>query len=274
MGDIPLEVLTALSDAQQTDAGRTAGVPLLFVHGVCHGAWCWENFLPCAAAAGHDAYAVSLRGHGGSGGQSELHSYGLGDYVDDVLSVAADISGRTGHRPVVVGHSMGGAVVQQLLGDREDAVAGAVLLAPATVGGLAELARPTDSGGGVSPAAEAMKALMGGGSLTPQEASGLAFFDDRLDADTLVGAASRLQSESLTAIGDLMRPYTVNYDITVPVSVIGSAADLLFGEESLQATAAAYGVEPVILPDQCHDMMLDRSWRETADAVLAAVTAM
>jgi pimeloyl-ACP methyl ester carboxylesterase len=40
--------------------------PLLFVHGLGHGAWCWEHWLDTAAAAGYPAAAVSLRGHADS----------------------------------------------------------------------------------------------------------------------------------------------------------------------------------------------------------------
>ena len=43
--------------------------PLLFVHGGYCDAWCWTPyFLPWFAARGWPAYALSLRGHGASGG--------------------------------------------------------------------------------------------------------------------------------------------------------------------------------------------------------------
>ena len=42
-------------------------VPLLFVHGAWHAAWCWdEHFFDYFADKGYRALAVSLRGHGGS----------------------------------------------------------------------------------------------------------------------------------------------------------------------------------------------------------------
>lgn len=37
----------------------THPVPLLFVHGGWHGAWCWENFLDFFADAGYRAVAMS-----------------------------------------------------------------------------------------------------------------------------------------------------------------------------------------------------------------------
>ena len=42
-------------------------VPLLFVHGAWHAAWCWdENFLGFFADKGYRAVALSLRNHGSS----------------------------------------------------------------------------------------------------------------------------------------------------------------------------------------------------------------
>lgn len=39
--------------------------PLLFVHGMCHGAWCWEeNYLPFFANHSYDSYAIDLPAHG------------------------------------------------------------------------------------------------------------------------------------------------------------------------------------------------------------------
>ena len=55
-----------LGPARRPTPGRP---PLLMVHGIAHAAWCYdENWVPAAAAQGWPAYAVSLRGHGGSGG--------------------------------------------------------------------------------------------------------------------------------------------------------------------------------------------------------------
>src|SRR3954470_14682429 len=116
------------------DQGRP---PLLFVHGLGHGAWCWENWQGAAANAGYASYAVSLRGHGGSSGR--LRTSRLGHYVDDVIAVATSLPAP----PVLVGHSMGGLVVQQTLA--RYAARAAVLVAPIpghpAVASLATIAR-------------------------------------------------------------------------------------------------------------------------------------
>lgn len=78
-------------------------VPLVFVHGAWHGAWCWdEYFLDYFAGQGYRALAVSLRGHGKSPTPKPLRDCSCADYVNDVRSVA----GRLPTAPVVIGHSL------------------------------------------------------------------------------------------------------------------------------------------------------------------------
>jgi pimeloyl-ACP methyl ester carboxylesterase len=102
-------MLEVIDKGQSSAAHPTA---LLFVHGGYHAAWCWdEHFLDYFADNGFRALAVSLRGHGGSTRSKPLGSCSISDYVDDTRS-AAD---RLDSEPVLVGHSMGGFVVQKYL---------------------------------------------------------------------------------------------------------------------------------------------------------------
>ena len=79
-------------------------VPLLFVHGAWHAAWCWdENFLGYFADLGYRALALSFRGHGGSATDKPLRKCSVADYVADIQSVADALP----RQPVVIGHSMG-----------------------------------------------------------------------------------------------------------------------------------------------------------------------
>ena len=57
---------------------------IVLVHGICHGAWCWENFINFFANQGYQCYAISLPGHGGSEGKEHLQKYHLSDYVEAV----------------------------------------------------------------------------------------------------------------------------------------------------------------------------------------------
>jgi pimeloyl-ACP methyl ester carboxylesterase len=98
-------------------------VPLLFVHGAWHAAWCWdEHFLNFFADKGYRALALSLRGHGNSPSPKPIRACTIADYVDDLESVADSLPTK----PVVIGHSMGGAIVQKYL-ESHEAPAGVLL---------------------------------------------------------------------------------------------------------------------------------------------------
>ena len=87
-------------------------VPLLFVHGAWHAAWCWdEYFLNFFADKGYRALALSFRGHGGSSTDKPLRACSVADYVEDISVVADSLPAP----PVVIGHSMGGLIVQKYL---------------------------------------------------------------------------------------------------------------------------------------------------------------
>jgi pimeloyl-ACP methyl ester carboxylesterase len=125
-----LEVRTRLP------AKPNAKPPLLFVHGGYCDAWCWEPyFLPYFAAQGYAAHALSLRGHGESGGREALFVTGLDDYVADVEQIAGSLPSP----PVLIGHSMGAAIIERMLTTRP--IRAAALLAPIPPAGLGPVAQ-------------------------------------------------------------------------------------------------------------------------------------
>src|SRR3954471_624099 len=92
------------------------GAPVLFVHGAFAGAWMWrEVFMPFFARRGRACAAVSLRGHGASEGRAGLRAARLSDYRDDLQRAFAALP----EPPVVVAHSLGGLLAQQLIGREE-----------------------------------------------------------------------------------------------------------------------------------------------------------
>ena len=114
---------------------------ILCVPGICHGAWCFENFLTFFADNGYDCYALSFRGHAGSGGHENINKYRLSDYSDDVKKCiefckSEDCKYKMKSDPFLLGHSMGGAVVQKYIGDYSDEVKGMILFASATAKGM------------------------------------------------------------------------------------------------------------------------------------------
>ncbi len=227
-------------------------MPLLFVHGLGHGAWCWEHWLQAAAAAGHPAYAVSLRGHGGSAGA--LRTARLSDYVDDVVHTAASLP----RRAVLVGHSMGGLVVQKALA-RYGAHAG-VLVAPVparpALGSLLSIARrhPADAA-----------RMMVGGSLPLRRE----YLFNQLDAAEAQRLADRCGPESPLAQFQLLlhRPAAQPRG-DAPVLVLGTPDDALVPLADVRRTAGHYEAELRTFAGMGHDLMLDADWRAPLTTML------
>jgi len=241
------ELLSALP---ASDTGRP---PLLFVHGVAHGAWCFqENWLGAAAERGFPSYAVSLRGHGGSGGTKRLGRTLMRDYVHDILQAITELPSP----PVLVGHSMGG-LLAQLVAERYP-LRGLVLLAPAPVGGAAgtvaatALTRPLD----------VLRLTLGGTiPMTPQ------VLFEGLDPVTAAGYADRTGRESPLAQYELLRRRRIG-PVRCPVLVVGTPDDKLVREVDVRRAAALYGTEPVWFPGIGHDLMLDAGWDRVLTTVL------
>ncbi len=106
-------------------------VPIIFVHGAWHAAWCWQDtFLEYFSEKGWEVHALSLRGHGQSEGRKKLRWWSIADYVSDVEQIANSLD----REPIIVGHSLGGLVVQKYL-ETHSAVA-AVLLASVPPSGI------------------------------------------------------------------------------------------------------------------------------------------
>ena len=252
------EVLSAIPDGWAEEPRATRTPPLLFVHGLAHGAWCFaEHWLPAAAEQGFPAYAVSLRGHGGSGGSRHLGRTLMRHYVHDVMQTITELP----QPPVLVGHSMG-ALIAQLVADRYQPRA-LVLLTPAPLQGagasLASLARhrPLDAASVVA------------GRTLPMRAEQLF---TGLDDATAARHVSRLVRESPLVQYELLRRRRIG-PVRVPVLVAGTTADRLVHVGDVERTAAAYGVDPVWLTRADgeplgHDVMLDAGWDRAVQVVL------
>lgn len=267
---------------------------VVFVHGICHGAWCWEKFINFYSDYNCQCYAISLRGHAGSGGKEKLHTFRLSDYVDDVKNEIANVQKKIdsdprlkGKKPFLVGHSMGGGVVQQYIGKYPDTVQGAVLLASAT----APKMLPEEVG--IKSTALFYSALiaLGCGFLPQYMTYHSAFFSGRdergrkaprITKEEASRYAKLLQKESTQIVGgvlknkggDLVREFSRNYAVDIPVLVIGSSADAYFPRTSLEKTADMYvknknrDTALTVLDHLCHDMMLDPEWNKPAQYIL------
>ena len=253
-----LEMITRKPD---TDPRATS---ILFVHGAWHGAWCWEeHFLPYFAERGYTSHAVSLRGHGASQSPVRFRLARIADYLADVAQVVEQLP----EPPVLVGHSMGGLVVQKYL--EAHTLPGAVLLASVPVKGVL---RTTLRIALRHPLAFlkanltwSLYPIIGKPALCRE-----AFFSADISNENLEAFFERMQDESYLAFLDMMlfnlpHPERVQTDLLI----LGANDDTIFYLDEIQATAKAYQTQPVMFPDMAHDMMLERNWESVADRILS-----
>jgi hypothetical protein len=236
--------------------------PLLFVHGGWHAAWCWdEHFLDFFAARGFRAAAVSLRGHGGSAMDTPLDACSVWDYVNDVRS-AAD---RLGGSPVVIGHSMGGHVVQSYL-ETNHAPAGVLMASAPPQGAMASSLRMMRR----HPWA-VLKVKTFGNTHDVVNTPRLArahLFCKRTPQDIVDNCVGKLQPESALAMKQLMPSGRLRPDlISTPLLVLGAIEDGMFTRAEVTATADAYHTKAEFYADMGHNMMLEPGWLSVADRI-------
>ena len=237
--------------------------PLLFVHGGYCDAWCWEPFfLPWFAAQGFPSYALSLRGHGASGGQESLFVAGLDDYVADVEHVAATLPSP----PVLIGHSMGAAIVERLLTTRPIRAAG--LLAPVPPGGLVPVASRLWAW---QPEYLVNMQRLDAPHLSGDVLAALRpmYFSETIDPKILMEATAHLNVESPRALLDLsLRLHGGKPVAPARLFVLGSHDDRISTPADVNATASLYGIAPTLVRGLAHMMMLERDWETAARPLL------
>lgn len=237
--------------------------PVLFIHGMWHGASCWaEHFLPYFATHGYAAYALSLRGHGNSEGRERLWWTSLADYVADVTQVVNQLE----KTPVLVGHSMGGMIIQKYLESHQTPAA--VLLASAPPKGLGtltvRLARRHPS--------VFLKTMF-----TMSSYQGIAtlalcremLFSADIPTQELDMWHARMQDDSFRAYLDMMflnlpQPKLVK----TPMLVLGGDKDMAILKHEVESTAREYGTQAEMFSGIAHDMMLEARWQSVADRII------
>jgi non-heme chloroperoxidase len=237
--------------------------PLLFVHGAYVGAWCWEeNFLPWFAARGWAVHALSFSGHGRSPGRDEIDNLSIDDYVDNLTEVIDTLPSP----PVLIGHSMGGMVVQKYL--EEATVPAVVLMASVPPQGLLGSAL-----GMLFSAPHLLvdlNRIMGGGEPNVDSLREV-LFNQPISTEKLQHYWQLSQPESHRAVWDmtcfnLPRPARAN---KAPMLVLGAECDRIISSSQVQMTASTYQREPEIFSGMGHGMMLEQDWEKVATRIAA-----
>jgi pimeloyl-ACP methyl ester carboxylesterase len=250
--------LEIISQRPPTPGGRPR---LLFVHGIAAGAWIWDDHvLPFFAQSGFEAYALSLRGHGGSEGHEGIAAWRLDDYTQDLDKAARRVGGPL----VIIGHSLGGAVVQNWLRAGGKAL-GMALLASVPPWGLAPAALRM---GLMSP--DLFREVLTMSTRGTRYADPAVLRRGLFSADLPEAAFARFLArvgEESREIGPELQGWTPFAPLpweAPPTFVLGGADDRFIPPDEVWRTAAYYGTRAVILPRLAHVLMLEPRWEAAA----------
>jgi len=245
-------------------SGSTHPTPLLFVHGALHGAWCWDiHFLDYFAQHGYASHAVNLRGHGNSEGREDLRWTRIADFVEDVATTVEQLPSP----PILIGHSLGGFIIQKYL---EDHIApAAVLLSSPSPAGLLSVALKNARRHPLIFAKINLTFSLFPLVSTPALARE-AFFSEDLPEEQLLAYWKQMQDDSYMAyldmvVLDLPKPAKVK----TPLLILGVERDNMLSPSEIEATARAYHTQAEIIPGVAHNSMLEQRWQSVAERILA-----
>jgi pimeloyl-ACP methyl ester carboxylesterase len=230
--------------------GRRADAPVfVLVHGMSHGAWAWELVAPVLEERGYRVVTMDLPGHGRRAherARASIDAYGRA-VADEMISAGVT-------RAVLVGHSMGGIVIQR-----------AAELVPERIAHLVFLAAVVLPPGGsllgthLPPASRTLfrgLAIAGGGVVQYSAAMEHArWFGDMAPGDPrVVAALTRLTPQPL-------RPWVERVDFRqfwagdLPRSYIRCLRDAAIVPAAAVTHARRLGVDPIDI-DTAHAPML------------------
>jgi non-heme chloroperoxidase len=255
-----------------------AGTPVVFVHGLWLHADSWGPWVELFRAEGYAPVAPGWPGDSGTVDETRKQPDQVaGKGIDDVVEHYAGIVRGLDARPILVGHSFGGLIVQRLLA--QDLAAAAVAIDAAPIKGVfylppsalrvasIALRNPANRNRAVSLTPEQFR--YGFGNTLPAEESaelyerwtipspGKPLFEAAL-ANFLPGSPAKVDTRNGTR-GPLLL-IAGGQDHTVPATVTRSTRKL-------------YHKSPAItdyreFPDRGHSLALDSGWREVADSAL------
>jgi pimeloyl-ACP methyl ester carboxylesterase len=239
-------------------AKRNQFPPILMQHGMWHGAWCWQGWQEVLTEQGWESHAISLPGHGGSPVQRPIRLCTL-DYYLKFVQAAVD---SLPQKPILMGHSMGGALTQWYLRDVGNLPA-AVLVAPwALYKGFWDCGtafRRLDLWGCILSYLIVRSEWV----RTPERAA-----KALLSPNSVVTAQQlydQLTPESLLVLFQHLRRWSAPESLTTPILWLGAERDRFIPEFAARRAASIYpSAEYVMIVGAAHNLMMEHNFREIA----------
>lgn len=210
--------------------------PLLLVHGMCCTGDVWSNYRTYFEAKGHAVYTPTLRPELRlrRSPPKALGQLRVDDYVDDLEQVVDQIEAETGQTPAIIGHSMGGLLVQVLAQRGRGRAVVSVSPTPIPMVSppvLSFITRLTEFG---------LRTRLGPRAVLPP-----AFMANR-DVFNCVVPTERLGHwkamvhESLSVFADFRNAHVDPKDVRMPALIVGCSRDRLVPAKWTRNTGAVY----------------------------------
>jgi pimeloyl-ACP methyl ester carboxylesterase len=245
-----------------TPKQRKHATPILMQHGMFHGAWCWKWWQVLLAEWGWESVAISLPGHGRSPLQQPIELCTL-DYYLGFLKAEVD---RLPRKPILMGHSMGGALTQWYLKYVGDLPA-SILVAPwvshsALADGMPIIVK-------LDPMLIPLCSLAWNSNpwiRTPQHAARLFITDGALV--TPEELHRQLGPESILVTYQHNPPFwSPPIDVATPMLYLTGEKDAVITLQGATRSAEFYRAKHVVVRNSGHNLMMESSYRETAEKI-------
>jgi pimeloyl-ACP methyl ester carboxylesterase len=294
---ISAQVLSSLPKSESSNKP-----PLVFLHGGFHAAWCWtEKFFPYFVSLGYPVLAFSWRGTSGTPTREGVKNVKVEEHKEDLQGLLDQLTLILGptfsknKKPVLLSHSLGGALVMKYLeGCKKkpsDQFSGLITMCSIPPSGHSKMTMRV-LWRSIFDAWKIVKGIPMKKAITDPLLCRQLFFGGKPRVLNHNGTidnfgvsdedVSRYQSyfarDSIVAtdMSDLAEnpPKTDGKgraifvsDYLPPALVIGAKDDFLVDFEANLETAKYYGLQKPVIVDSPHDVMLGRNWQNCASTI-------
>ncbi len=235
---------------------------LLLLHGMWHGAWVWEEkFIPYLMRLDRSIVVFSLSGHGSSSSSKPFNLLRIKDYVNDLAEVADALP----LAPIIVGHSMGGYILQKYL--ETHTPSGAVLMASVP---------PTGIWGGTFRVLRKFPFIFLKSVLTLHLKTiinsvsryNYLMCSGRCPEEEVMQCLQKIDSESFLAYQDMLGLNRIHLkEIVCPFLLLGGEKDVAVSVTDLEQTERRYKAQVHLFKEMGHNLMLEPGYKSVADRI-------